>query len=110
MFSSLVGALIILVQRSGGVEGFIRWVSGRLKDNKGSRKKVQIYAWIISDVIFVETSISILTVGSIFRPLFDRFQIARENLAYIVDSAYTPDCIIFPLNVCGAFILALLHT
>lgn len=110
MFSSLVGALIILVQRSGGVEGFIRLVAGRLKDNQGSRKKVQLYAWFISVVIFVESSISILTVGSIFRPLFDRFQIAREKLAYIADSGSAPACIIIPLNGWGAFIMGLLAT
>src|SRR5690625_5724752 len=85
MFSSLVGALIILVQRSGGVEGFIRWVSGRLKDNKGSRKKVQLYAWIISVVIFSEASSSILTVGSLFRLFFYRFKFAWVKLSYLVD-------------------------
>lgn len=44
MFSALVGALIILIQRSGGVEGFIRWVSTRLENKKGSQKTVQFYA------------------------------------------------------------------
>lgn len=108
MFSALVGALIILIQRSGGVEGFIRWVSTRLENKKGSRKTVQFYAWLISVIIFVETSISILTVGAIFRPLFDRFKIAREKLAYITDSGSAPACIIFPLNGWGAFIMGLL--
>src|SRR5699024_5939307 len=92
----------------GGVEGFIRWVSARLENKKESRKTVQFYAWLISVIIFVETSISILTVGAIFRPLFDRFRIAREKLAYITDSGSAPACIIFPLNGWGAFIMGLL--
>lgn len=110
MFSALVGALILLVQRSGGVQGFIQWVSGKLKNKENGKTTVQLYAWLISVLIFVESSISVLTVGAIFRPLFDQFKIAREKLAYIIDSGSAPSCIIFPLNGWGAFIMGLLAT
>lgn len=110
MFSALVGALILLIQRSGGVQGFIQWVSRSLKDKKDSVVSLQLYAWLISVLIFVESSISVLTVGAIFRPLFDKYKIAREKLAYIIDSGSAPACIIFPLNGWGAFIMGLLIT
>ncbi len=111
LFSALVGSLIMLIQRSGGVEGFIQWVGRKLeKDRGGSRIKLQFYAWLISVLIFVETSISVLTVGTIFRPLFDKYKISREKLAYIIDSGSAPACIIFPLNGWGAFIIGLLVT
>lgn len=110
MFSALVGALILLIQRSGGVLGFIHWVSDRLKNKKNGKVTVQLYAWLISVLIFVESSISVLTVGAIFRPLFDEYKIAREKLAYIIDSGSAPSCIIFPLNGWGAFIMGLLAT
>ena len=110
MFSALVGALILLVQRSGGVQGFIHWVSEKLKDKKNGRITVQLYAWLISVLIFVESSISVLTTGAIFRPLFDNYKISREKLAYILDSGSAPSCIIFPLNGWGAFIMGLLAT
>lgn len=113
MFSSLVGALIAFIQRSGGVEGFIRYVNrflqaveSRKKGN--SRKIVQILAWITGFSIFVESSINVLTVGSIFRPIFDRLKIPREKLAYIADSISAPTCILIPLNAWGAFIMGLL--
>jgi len=113
MFSSLVGALIAFVQRSGGVEGFIKYVNDHLdkdSENKKSnpRKKVQLFAWLTGFVIFVESSINVLTVGSIFRPIFDRLKIPREKLAYIADSISAPTCILIPLNAWGAYIMGLL--
>ena len=113
MFSALVGALIAFVQRSGGVDGFIHYVNRLLqaveKKKKGnSRRIVQLLAWITGFSIFVESSINVLTVGSIFRPLFDRLKIPREKLAYIADSISAPTCILIPLNAWGAYIMGLL--
>jgi Na+/H+ antiporter NhaC len=113
MFSSLVGALIAFVQRSGGVEGFIAHVNKFLKryqeQKKGNpRKIVQVFAWLTGLAIFVESSINVLTVGSIFRPIFDRLKIPREKLAYIADSISAPTCILIPLNAWGAYIMGLL--
>jgi tetracycline resistance efflux pump len=113
MFSSLVGALIAFVQRSGGVDGFIKFVNDHL-DKKSQNKKsnprrtVQLFAWLTGFVIFVESSINVLTVGSIFRPIFDRLKIPREKLAYIADSISAPTCILIPLNAWGAYIMGLL--
>jgi len=113
IFSSLVGALIAFIQRSGGVEGFICYINRFLekvekKRNTSPRKTVQIMAWLSGIVIFVESNISVLTVGSIFRPIFDRLNIPREKLAYIADSTSAPTCILIPLNAWGAYIMGLL--
>ncbi len=113
MFSSLVGALIAFIQRSGGVEGFIHRVNTFLinleqKRNSNPRKTVQLLAWLTGVLIFVESSINVLTVGSIFRPIFDRMKIPREKLAYIADSISAPTCILIPLNAWGAYIMGLL--
>ncbi len=113
MFSSLVGALIAFVQRSGGVEGFIHTVNrylGRMeeKSHRSPRVTVQMLAWLTGVLIFVESSINVLTVGSIFRPIFDKLKIPREKLAYIADSISAPTCILIPLNAWGAYIMGLL--
>ncbi|MCA9733050.1 MAG: sodium:solute symporter [Deferribacteres bacterium] len=109
MFSALVGALIAFIQRSGGVEGFILKVNQFLQHRGGnSRRLVQILAWLTGFSIFVESSINVLTVGSIFRPLFDKLKIPREKLAYIADSISAPTCILIPLNAWGAYIMGLL--
>ncbi len=113
MFSSLVGALIAFIQRSGGVDGFITFVNKRLdkvksKDPNSKKKIIQSLAWITGVSIFVESSINVLTVGSIFRPLFDKLKIPREKLAYIADSISAPTCILIPLNAWGAYIMGLI--
>ncbi len=113
MFSALVGALILLVQKSGGVDGFVILMDKLLEkiEHKsiGTRQKlVQILAWMVGILVFVETSISSLTVGTIFRPVFDKLKIPREKLAYIADSSSAPTSILIPLNAWGVFIMGLL--
>jgi tetracycline resistance efflux pump len=113
MFCALVGALILFIQKSGGVEGYIlrvnRWLEKLAKqDPRRERVWVQLLAWLTGMVVFVETSISLLTVGTLYRPLFDRLGISREKLAYIADSTSAPTSIIIPFNGWGAFIMGLL--
>lgn len=110
MFSALVGALIIFIQRSGGVQGFIDWLEHRMEryEGKGHHRAVQLFALLTGALVFVESSISVLTVGTLFRPVFDKLKIAREKLAYIADSTSAPICILIPLNAWGAFVMSLL--
>jgi Na+/H+ antiporter NhaC len=113
MFSALVGALIAFIQRSGGVDGFVNIVNKILhklerKKIGKSRKIVQLIAWLTGTSIFVESSINALTVGTVFRPIFDRLYIPREKLAYIADSISAPTCILIPLNAWGAYIMGLI--
>lgn len=113
MFSALVGALLLFIQYSGGVDGFMYSVSkliSRLesKQNLQSRKLVQLLALATGLLLFVETSISSLTVGTLYRPLFDKMKIPREKLAYIADSSSAPSSILIPINAWGAFIMGLL--
>jgi Na+/H+ antiporter NhaC len=113
MFCALVGALIIFIQYSGGVEGFIIRVNRLLEKyekRKGGSNRiiVQLLAWLTGFLIFVESSISVLTVGALYRPVFDRLKISREKLAYIADSSSAPSSILIPFNGWGAFIMSLL--
>ena len=113
MFCALVGGLIIFIQASGGVEGFIIRVN-RLLENYEAKKTgsnrivIQFLAWLTGTLIFVESSISVLTVGALYRPVFDRLGIPREKLAYIADSSSAPSSILIPFNGWGAFIMGLL--
>lgn len=115
MFSALMGALIYFMQASGGVKGFIarveRFLTGRAHENETQQQKtVQYMGWLTGMIVFVETSISVLTVGTLFRPLFDKLKISREKLAYIADSTSAPTSVLLPFNAWGAFIMGLLLT
>lgn len=113
MFSALVGALLIFIQYSKGVEGFINLINKKLekledKRTGYSRVMVQVLATFTGLLLFVETSISSLTVGTLYRPIFDKLKIPREKLAYIADSSSAPSSILIPFNAWGAFIMSLL--
>lgn len=106
IFSAMVGSLLTFTQFSGGMAGFVNWVTGR--GIVRTRRGAGLLAWFIGLIIFIESSICVLITGAIARPLFDRLKISREKLAYIADSTSAPKCVLVPLNAWGAFIIALL--
>jgi len=110
IFTLIMGALIALMQRSGGVQGFIDFMMKRLEkaDVKGQRIRVELLAIATGLLIFIESNISILTVGTLYRPIFDKLKIPREKLAYLADSTSSPSCILLPFNAWGAYITGLL--
>ena len=105
-FCLLVGSLIALVQASGGVLGFVNWAQKRGLGT--TRRGAEILAWVVGMVIFVESSITSLTVGAVSRSFFDKLKIPREKLAYYCDATSAPVCMMLPLNGWGAYILGLL--
>ncbi|MCB0459082.1 MAG: sodium:solute symporter [Flavobacteriaceae bacterium] len=115
MFSAMVGALLLFIQYSRGIEGFVNRINRIIdhfekKQSGYSRVIVQLLAHLTGLILFVESSISSLTVGTIYRPLFDKLKIPREKLAYIADSSSAPSSILIPFNAWGAFIMGLLLT
>ncbi len=106
VFSALIGAMITFTQRSGGMDGFVRWV-----DRIGlarSRRSVGLLTAGVSLTIFLESNFGLLVSGSVARPLFDKCRISREKLSYIIDATCAPKCILIPLNAWGAYIVSLL--
>lgn len=106
VFSALIGAVLSFAQRSGGVKGFIDYLSN--KNIVTSKRRAQLMAVGIGSVIPIESSISILVTGTISRPIFDKFKISREKLAYLCDSTCAPICTLIPLNAWGVYVAGLL--
>jgi tetracycline resistance efflux pump len=108
LFTLVIGALIGTLEASGGVRGFVDWV-----EHRGwvtTPRRARIMAWIVGSVIFIESNITVLVAGSLSRPLFDRYRVSREKLAYLVDSTSAPICVLIPLNAWGAYVLGILGT
>ncbi len=106
LFSAMVGAVIALTQASGGVQGFVDWISSRKLVN--TKRRAFLLSWFLGVIIFVESSMTALVNGAVCRPIFDRLRISREKLAYFCDSTSAPICILIPLNAWGAYIVRLL--
>jgi Na+/H+ antiporter NhaC len=105
LFTLLIGSLIATIELSGGVRGFVHFLETRRWVHNG--KRAQVLAWITGLIIFIESNITLLVAGSVSRPLFDRYRISREKLAYIIDSTSAPVCVMIPLNAWGAVIISL---
>lgn len=106
LFTLVIGALIATVEASNGVRGFVSWLEHRRFVN--SPRMAMWLAYVTGIIIFIESNITVLVAGSVGRPLFDRYRISREKLAYIIDSTSAPICVIIPLNAWGAYVLGIL--
>ena len=106
IFCAMVGALISLTQANGGVQGFVDLI--QKKNIVTSRKRATVFSFFVGCIVFIESSISCLVTGTIFHPIYERFKISREKLAYICDTTSSPICILIPLNAWGAYVVSLL--
>lgn len=107
IFALLVGAVLRLVLDSGGVSGFIYYLTEKQQRIK-SKTGTLLLAYIIGLLIFIESSITALIAGAVTLPLAQRFKISREKLAYVCDSTAAPVCSMIPLNAWGALLVGLI--
>ena len=108
IFSALVGGFLALIRYSGGVLAFVEALVS--KGWAKTPRQVSLMPAFTGIVIFIESSLSILTSGIVARGLFEKFNISRAKLAYIIDSTSAPISIIILLNAWGAYVLALLSS
>tara|TARA_B000000475_G_scaffold234792_1_gene202065 strand:- start:1382 stop:2794 length:1413 start_codon:yes stop_codon:yes gene_type:complete len=106
IFTLLIGALINTIEKSGGVGGFVKFLENRKWVH--TKIRAQLLAWVTGIVIFIESNITLLVAGSVSRPLFDRYKISREKLAYLIDATSAPVCVMVPLNAWTAVIIGLI--
>lgn len=106
LFSLLVGALLAFMRDSGGVAAFVnKLVSSGIAKSKRRAGGVTMFTGI---AVFIESNLSVLTAGIMARGLYDKFNMSRARLAYVIDSTSAPVCILILLNGWGAYILGLL--
>jgi len=106
IFSLMVGALLAYMRYSGGVTATVNFLIK--KGVSGSARRAQLLAFFTGVVIFIESNLSVLMSGIISRGLFDKFNMSRARLAYIIDSTSAPICILVLVNGWGAYVLGLM--
>ncbi len=75
-----------VMARSGGVQGMVEWIRRFAKGPVST----QLCSFAIGLLIFFDDYSNCIITGTTMRPLTDRNGIAREKLAYIVDSTAAP--------------------
>ncbi|MGL1959180.1 MAG: sodium:proton antiporter [Colwellia sp.] len=107
IFSLLIGALLAYVRNSGGVTAMVEKLVS--KGIAKSKRQVGSVTMLTGMVIFIESNLSVLTAGILSRDLFDKFNMSRARLAFMIDSTSAPVCILVLLNGWGAYVLGLLN-
>lgn len=104
-FVIMVGAIVRLITVSGAIETFILYV--RTKRIKTKRSAL-LMGYSVGVLIFLESSITALVVGTLTKPLAKCYKISNAKLAYLCDSTSSPVCSLFPFNGWGALLLGLI--
>lgn len=86
IFSMLIGGMVNLITKNGGMKGVVAILSRYAK----SARSGQFITWVLGLTIFFDDYANTLVVGNTMRPVTDRLRISREKLAYIVDSTAAP--------------------
>jgi tetracycline resistance efflux pump len=89
-----IGILIALIGHSGGAHAYGELVKKRLK----SKRATEFASLLLSPFFFIDDYFGCFTVGSVMRPLTDKYKIARAKLAFLVDSFAAPICLIVPVS------------
>ncbi len=94
IFDVLLGMIIVLMAKSGGSAAYGKWAGTKIK----SKRSALLATTGLGILIFVDDYFNCLTVGSVMRPVTDRYKVSRAKLAYIIDATAAPVCIIAPIS------------
>lgn len=100
LFLILLSMDIVLMQKSGATAAYSDWASKHIK----SRRAAMLSTSLLGILIFVDDGFNCLTIGSVMRPVTDRYKVSRAKLAYIIDATAAPVCIIAPVSSWAAAI------
>lgn len=106
-FAIMVGAVMALIEKSGGVGALVHELSVKRTWVNGKRGAL-IPSFIAGIIIFIESSITSLVAGAVGKPFCDRYGISRAKLAFVCDSTSAPVCSIITINGWGALLLGLI--
>lgn len=86
LFVIFMLAMVGVITRAGGIHGLMQSIARMAS----SARRTQVATWFMGLAIFFDDYANTILVGSAMRPLTDRFKVAREKLAWIVDSTAAP--------------------
>ena len=94
VFLVVLGIFVVLMQKSGGAKAYGDWAGKKISSKSGALAATAG----LGCMIFVDDYFNCLTVGSVMRPVTDKFKVSRAKLAYIIDATAAPICIIAPIS------------
>lgn len=94
VFLVILGTMVCLMNKAGGSAAFGQFAATKIHSRVGA----QLTTILLGVLIFIDDYFNCLTVGSVMRPVTDKFQVSRAKLAYLIDATAAPVCIIAPIS------------
>ena len=94
IFLVILRAMVCLMNRAGGSAAFGQFAADHIKGRVGA----ELATILLGCLIFIDDYFNCLTVGSVMRPVTDKFKVSRAKLAYLIDATAAPICIIAPIS------------
>lgn len=94
VFLVILGIIVAAITRSGATRAYGEWAAENIK----GRRSAMLLTAVLGIVIFIDDYFNCLTVGTVMRPITDKFKISRAKLAYIIDATAAPICILAPVS------------
>lgn len=94
IFLVILGTMVCLMNRAGGSAAFGQFAADHIKGRVGA----ELATILLGCLIFIDDYFNCLTVGSVMRPVTDKFKVSRAKLAYLIDATAAPICIIAPIS------------
>ncbi|MBQ7753710.1 MAG: Na+/H+ antiporter NhaC family protein [Treponema sp.] len=94
VFLVVLGTMVALMNRAGGSAAFGNWAKKHIKTKVGA----QVATICLGILIFIDDYFNCLTVGSVMKPVTDKYGVSKSKLAYLIDATAAPVCIIAPIS------------
>ena len=94
IFLVILGVIVCLMNKAGGSAAFGQFAASKIKSRIGA----QLATVMLGVMIFIDDYFNCLTVGSVMRPVTDKFKVSRAKLSYLIDATAAPICIIAPIS------------
>lgn len=105
-FTAILGIIVALVSRAGGARAYGEWAAKRVKSKKGA----SFATMLLGGLIFFDDYFNSLTVGTVMKPVTDKFKMSRAKLAYLIDATAAPVVILAPVSSWVAEVVSQLKT
>lgn len=92
-FLYLFGALVGMMQISGGVKGFVESVGQRIH----SERALMMFLWLTVPFTFFTPMFRIMMIGPVVKSIVSRVNIAKERLGFALDVSTEPIIVLLPV-------------
>jgi len=93
-FLLILGAIIALINFTGGACAFGNMITKKLKN----ARKTESTSLLLSLLLCFDDYLNIMTIGCLMQPLTDKFKIPRAKLAFLIDTMASPLVVLLPVS------------